>query len=114
VPDGFAAPLVRELMTLSVSMASFSSLSTKSKVSLQIIGIVLKREGEYTQLGIRVGGVGINGILDGLVVALHGDLVLAAAALVVVVDVVAGCDAGGGLFALRLELVVGHVDEDGG
>jgi len=43
-------------------------------------------------LGIRVGGVGINGVLDGLVVGLDGNLTLASTALVLVVLELAGGD----------------------
>lgn len=45
-----------------------------------------------TKLGIRVGSVGIDGVLDGLVVGLDGDLALAGTALVLVVLEVAGGD----------------------
>jgi len=45
-----------------------------------------------TKLSVGVGSVRINGILDGLVVALDGDLVLAGTALVLVVVDLAGGD----------------------
>ena len=45
-----------------------------------------------TKLGIGVGGVRVDGVLDGLVVGLDRDLVLAGTALVLVVLEVAGGD----------------------
>jgi len=45
-----------------------------------------------TKLSVGVGSVRINGILDGLVVALDGDLVLTGTALVLVVVDLAGGD----------------------
>jgi hypothetical protein len=59
-----------------------------------------------TKLSVRVGGLWVNGVFDGLVVGLDGDFVLAGAGLVVVVldfaggDVLGahdGCCCGGGL-----------------
>jgi hypothetical protein len=45
---------------------------------------------QLTKSGIRVSGLGVNGVLDGLVVGLDGDLVLAGTALVLVVLDLAG------------------------
>ena len=45
-----------------------------------------------TKLCVRVGGLFVDGVFDGLVVGLHGDFVLAGAALVVVVLDLAGGD----------------------
>jgi hypothetical protein len=45
-----------------------------------------------TKLCVRVGGLFVDGVFDGLVVGLHGDFVLASAALVVVVLNFAGGD----------------------
>ena len=45
-----------------------------------------------TKLGIGVGSVRVNGVLDGLVVALYGNLALTSAALVLVVLDLAGGD----------------------
>lgn len=47
---------------------------------------------ERTKLCVRVGGLFVDGVFDGLVVGLHGDFVLAGAAFVVVVLDFAGRD----------------------
>lgn len=48
--------------------------------------------GSPTKLSIRVGGVRVDGILNGLVVGLHGNFALASTALVLVVLDLAGGD----------------------
>ena len=47
---------------------------------------------QLTKLCVRVGGLAVDGVFDGLVVGLDGDFVLAGAALVVVVLDLAGGD----------------------
>jgi hypothetical protein len=47
---------------------------------------------QRTKLCVRVGGLWVDGVLDGLVVGLHGYFVLAGAGLVVVVLDFAGGD----------------------
>lgn len=48
--------------------------------------------GQPTKLGVGVGGVRVDGVLDGLVVGLNWDLALTGTALVVVVLDLAGGD----------------------
>jgi hypothetical protein len=61
---------------------------------------------QRTKLCVRVGGLFVNGVLDGLVVGLHGDFVLAGAALVVVVLDFAGGDVLGAHVCCGWRLVV--------
>ena len=63
----------------------------------------MKWNGSLTKLCVRVGGLSINGVLDGLVIGLNGDFALAGAALVVVVLDLAGGD-----------VLSAHVDGVGG
>ena len=63
--------------------------------------------GSPTKLSIRVGGVRVDGVLNGLVVGLHGNLALASAALVLVVLELAGGDVLGAHSCVEVVVCVG-------
>lgn len=63
--------------------------------------------GSPTKLSIRVGGVRVDGVLNGLVVGLHGNLALASTALVLVVLDLAGGDILGAHDCVGVAICVG-------
>lgn len=79
-------------MMLSSFMAAFSSCSDKVLATLYVLDAV---HIAHTKNLVGVGSVGVNGVLDGSLILLDGDLALAGTALVVIVASNAGRGLGG-------------------
>ena len=89
-PVGLAPRVRPPSMMLSSFMAAFSSCS-EDKCQCQ--SKIQWKSGLHTKNLVGVGGVSINGVLDGCLILLDGDLVLTSTAGVLVVT----SDASGGL-----------------